>query len=98
MQKREHISFVLFTIRCLYKRSVTRAVSNNKISFVNSLLHLIICRDGIHICKNYHIQVKKNKVPSHAVADKLFPGFSLRDFCFQEEFRCYNITGVMSVT
>ena len=35
-------------------------------SFVNSSLHLILCGDGVYICK-----VKKNKVPCHAVAGKV---------------------------
>ena len=43
-------------------------IFNNHSSFVNSLLHLVLCGDGVYICK-----IKKKKVPCHAVADKLLP-------------------------
>ena len=47
---------------------------NNRSSFVNSLLHLVLCGDGVYICK-----IKKNKVLFHAVADKLLAKWSPRE-------------------
>ena len=48
-----------------YERSVdqlyTRFIFNNYSSLVNSVLHLVA---------SCHSEVKKNKVPCHAVADK----------------------------
>ena len=41
-------------------------IFNNYSSFVNPLLHLILCEDSVHICK-----IKKNLVSCHTVADKL---------------------------
>ena len=35
-------------------------IFNNRSSFVNSLLHLVSCGDGVDIWK-----IKKNKVPCH---------------------------------
>ena len=40
-------------------------IFNNRNLFVNSLLHLVLCGDGVYICK-----IKKKKVPFHVVADK----------------------------
>ena len=39
---------------------------NNYISFVNPSHHLILCSDGVYICK-----IKKNMVSCHAVPEKL---------------------------
>ena len=39
-------------------------IFNNYSSFVNPLLHLILCCDGVYICK-----IKKIRVSSHTVAD-----------------------------
>ena len=70
--KVDHISFALFAIRCLYKRSFTkRFIFNDDSSFVNSLLLLILCSDGVYVCKSCHSKIKKNKAPCHTVADKL---------------------------
>ena len=41
-------------------------IFNNCSSFKSSLLHLVLCRGGLYICK-----IKKNKVPCNAVANKL---------------------------
>ena len=49
-------------------------IFNNCSSFVNSLLHLVVFDDGIYICK-----IKKNKVPWHAVADKLLAKWSPKE-------------------
>ena len=38
------------------------------------LLHLVVCDDDIYICK-----IKKNKVPWHAVADKLLAKWSPKE-------------------
>ena len=50
----------------LTKDQLLGFIFNNHSSFVNSLLHLFLCGDVVHICK-----IKKTKVPCHAVADKL---------------------------
>ena len=41
-------------------------IFNNYSSFVNPLLLLILCGDGVYICK-----IKKNIISCHAVTDKL---------------------------
>ena len=49
-------------------------IFNNRSSFVNSLLHLVLSGNGVYICK-----IKKNKVPCHAVADKILAKWSPRE-------------------
>ena len=49
-------------------------IFNNRSSFVNSSQHVVLCGDSVYICK-----IKKNKVPCHAVADKLFAKWSPRE-------------------
>ena len=53
------------------KDQLLGSIFNNRGSFVNSSLHLVLCGDGVYICK-----IKKNKVPCHAVADKLLAKWS----------------------
>ena len=46
---------------------------------MNSLVHLILCGDGFHICKSCHNKIKENKVPCHAVTEKLLAEWSQRE-------------------
>ena len=54
-------------------------VFNSCRSFVNPLLQLIVCVDGVYICK-----IRKNVVSCHAVADKL-----LVEWLYQENYDNY---------
>ena len=47
---------------------------NNLSSFIHSLLYLVLYVDGVYVCK-----IKKNKVPCHAVADKMLAKWSPRE-------------------
>ena len=66
--KRETIFLLCYLTlgACTYERSFTRFNFNSYSSFVNSLLQLILCDDGVHICKGYQSKVKR-KVLCHAV-------------------------------
>ena len=50
----------------IIKQENTLLITLNGCSFVNSSLRLILCGDGVYICK-----IKKIMVSRHAVADKL---------------------------
>ena len=59
-----------------------RFIFNNYRPFVNSLLATpcqILFGDGVYICKRCQSEVKKNKVPCHAVAYKLLGEWSPRE-------------------
>ena len=44
-----------------------------------SLQHLILCRDGVYICKSCLCKIKKNKVPCHVVTGKLLVEYFPRE-------------------
>ena len=46
---------------------------------MNSLVHLILCGDGFHICKSCHNKIKENKAPCHAVTEKLLAEWSQKE-------------------
>ena len=58
-----HLCYLLLV--AFTKDQLLGFIFNNRSLFVNSLLHLVLCGDGVYICK-----IKKSKVPSHAVTDK----------------------------
>ena len=59
-----HLCYLLL-VACT-KDQHKRFIFNNRISIVNSLLHQVLCGDGVYICK-----IKKIKVACHVVTDKL---------------------------
>ena len=73
--KRETIFHLCYLplIACT-KNQLLGFIFNNRSSFVNSSLYLVLCGNGVYGCK-----VKKNKVPCHAVADKLLAKWSPRE-------------------
>ena len=66
-------SYYLLLVACT-KDQLLAFIFNNHSSCVNLLLHLVLCGDGVYICK-----IMKNKVACHAVADKLLAKFSPRE-------------------
>ena len=65
----------------------TRFIFNNYSSFVNLLLHLV--RSYVVMLFTYvevaSVKLKKNKIPCHAVADKLLGKWSPRDIHTSEK-------------
>ena len=49
-------------------------IFNNRSSFVNSSLYLVLCGDGVYVCI-----IEKNKVSCNAVADKLLAKWLARE-------------------
>ena len=56
------------------KNQLVGFIFNNRSSFVNSSLYLVLSGDGVYLCK-----IEKNKVPCHAAADKLLDKRSSRE-------------------
>ena len=72
-------SYYLPLVACT-KDQLLNFIFQNHSSFVNLLLHLFWCGDGIYICK-----IKKNKVACQAVAERLLAKWSPRELWQSEK-------------